>query len=75
MFYVYYGYTSPDSYDTSEGPVYCIEEFATEEAVLEFKTEFENELCDECTNEIFRVFSGEEKFIEPKEIVQSYQFK
>ena len=75
MFYVYYGYVSPDNYDASEGPTYKIEEFKTAEAVEHFKREFEEDyLNDDCDNVIFRVFDGVERELKPKVIVDSYEF-
>ena len=75
MFYVYYGYASPDHYDSSESPTYEIAEYETEEEVLKFYKEFQDEyIHDDCENVIFRIFEGSELKIEPKVVVTEYQF-
>lgn len=73
MFFIYYGYVSPDNYDASEGPTYLIKECQTETEVTDFKKEFEEDyLNDDCGNVIFRVFEGKERTISPKEVVTEY---
>ena len=75
MYYVYYGYASPDNYDASEEPVYRLKVLETKEQVLklykEQKEETENNM--ETSNEIFRVIEGEEKQIIPIEKVTEYK--
>ncbi len=74
MFYVYWGYCSPDNYDASEGPTYKIKECETAEEVVAFRKEFEEDyLHDECSNVIFRVFEGEERSLKPKKVVETYE--
>jgi len=74
MFYIYYGYVSPDNFDASEGPTYCIKEFRTVDEVLAFKKEFEEEyLHDDCSNIIFRVFDGRERTLSPEKVVTKYK--
>ena len=74
MLYVYYGYCSPDNYDSSEGPTYLIKEFSSSEDVAKFRKECDiHFLSDECSNVIFRVFEGKELFLQPKKIVESYE--
>ena len=76
MFFIYYGYVSPDNYDASEGPTYVIKECATSEEVAEFRKEFDEEYFpDECSNVIFRVFEGSERFLEPKKVVETYELR
>jgi len=73
MFYVYHGYVSPDNYDSSESPTYELSEFDTEQEVLDFKEEFDNEIHDECSNVIFRVISGKELSFKPVKTVTSWK--
>jgi hypothetical protein len=73
MFYVYYGYVSPDNCDTSDGPTYLLEEFNTEEEVIAFKEEFEENLNDETSHVIFRVIKGKELSVEPVEKVTTWK--
>jgi hypothetical protein len=73
MYYVYYGYSSPDNYD-SEDPTHEIKEFSSPSDVESFRKEFDEDyLTDECSNVIFRVFEGVERTIKPKEVVMSYR--
>ena len=73
MYYIYSGYVSPDNYDNSEGPSYTIEECHTQEAVIEAKKAFEEDIHDECSYVIFRVFEGDEKKLKPKEIITEWE--
>jgi len=73
MYYVYYGYVSPDNYDSSNGPTYEIKEIESKAGVIEFKKEFDEEMHDECANIIFRVFKGRECHLEPIEVVKDYK--
>lgn len=74
MFFIYYGYVSPDHYNSSGGPLYKIKEVRTAEEVAAFRKEFDEDyLHDECSNIIFRVFEGEERFLRPKKVVESYE--
>ena len=73
MFFVYYGYVSADNYDSSEGPTYCIKECKTAGEVETFKKKFDEEVHDECSNVIFRIFEGKERFLQPKEVVTVYE--
>lgn len=75
MYFVYYGYVSPDNYDASNGPTYKIKECQSVHEVVLFKKEFEESLHDECANIIFRVFEGSERFLAPKEVIISYELK
>ncbi len=79
MFFVYYGSVGPDNYDATEGPIYQIREFATEKEVLEFRKEFyedyENYENDDYSNEIFRIFEGKERLVQPKEIIETFELK
>ena len=72
MWYIYSGYVSPDNYDSSEMPCYTIEEFKTEDEVLDFKMEFDEGIDKECSHIIFRIFKGEEKKLEPVEVITKY---
>jgi hypothetical protein len=74
MFFIYYGYVSPDHYDASECPTYQIKECSTTEEVVDFRKEFDEDyLHDECKNIIFRVFEGKERFLQPKKVVETYE--
>jgi hypothetical protein len=73
MFYVYHGYVSPDNYDSSTSPTYKLSKFATEEAVIKFKSEFDQDIHAECTNVVFRVISGKEMSLEPVETVTTWK--
>jgi hypothetical protein len=67
MFFVYHGYCGPDNYDASEGPTYKITECKTTTDVARLKRDFDENIHDECSNVIFRVFEGVErrkKFVE-----------
>lgn len=73
MFYVYSGYVSPDNYDSSEGPTYKIDSFNTEEELIKFKIEFEEELNNDCSNVIFRIIDGKEISLTPVEKVTNWK--
>lgn len=74
MFFIYYGYVSPDNYDASEDPIYLIKECSSAEEVLAFRKEFDEDyLHDECSNIIFRVFEGKERFLQPKKVIETYE--
>lgn len=73
MFYVYYGYVSPDNCDSSENLTHKIREFRSSEEVIAFKQEFEEELPRECSHVAFRVFEGRERPLLPKQVVQTYE--
>ena len=75
MYYVYYGYVSPDNYDTSDGPNFVIKEFSTVDEVLSFKKEFDEELYEDCFHVTFRVFHGAERELKPKQVVTEYELK
>jgi len=76
MFFIYYGYVSADNYDASEGPIYSIKECCTAEEVAEFRKEFDEDyLHDGCSNIIFRVFEGKERFLQPKKVIEIYELK
>jgi hypothetical protein len=74
MFYIYHGYCSPDNYDASDGPTYKLKEVQSPEEVVAFRLEFQEDLHDECNNIFFRVFEGKERFLQPKQVVQSYEW-
>jgi hypothetical protein len=69
MFFVYHGYCSPDNYDSSEGPTYKITECTTLADLSALKRNFDENVSDECTNVIFRVFEGVEWRMKPVETV------
>lgn len=73
MFYVYHGYVSPDNYDSSNSPTYELSEFATAKEVIDFKTEFDENIHNDCSNVIFRVISGKEMSLEPVETVTTWK--
>ena len=75
VYFVYSGYVTPDDYDASEGPIYTLNKFFTEEQVLAFRKEFEEETCDPeyAGNVIFTVIEGVERTIKPKEKVVSFE--
>ncbi len=73
MFYIYSGYVSPDHYDASEGPIYVIKNVASKEEVADFREEFQEEIRDECSNVIFRVFEGKERQLKAKDVVTRYE--
>ena len=75
MFYVYYGYCSIGNCDASEGPTYLIKECSSADEVATFRREFDEYLSKDCSNIIFRVFEGEERFLQPKKIVESYELE
>ena len=72
-YFVYSGYVSPDNYDCSEYPTYTITEFDTPDQVALFKKEFDENIYDECSNVIFRVFDGVERKLEAVERVTEYE--
>ena len=74
-YFVYSGYVTPDSYDSSEGPIYTIKEFSTEEQVLHFRKDFGEEVSDPeyAGNVIFQVIEGVEKTIVPKEKIVAFE--
>lgn len=73
MFYVYSGYVSPDNYDSSEGPTYQLNSFKTEEELINFKMEFEENLNNDCYNVEFRIIEGKELSLTPVEKVTSWK--
>ncbi len=73
MFYVYCGYVSSDSYDASEGAIYKLLTFNTKEEVLYFHKEFQEDVHEECSHVIFKVFTGTELFVRPKTVVETYE--
>jgi len=74
MFYVYHGYVDADNYDCSEGPVYKVNAYTSEADVLAFRMEFYEEINEDCSRVIFRVFEGNEREIIPDQKVVSYRF-
>jgi|GEM_PF-3907457 len=72
-YYVYHGYVSPDNYDCSEGPTYRMSDFNSSQDVVEFKKEFDECICDECSNVIFRVIRGSEMWTKPIQVVTEYE--
>ena len=74
-YFVYSGYVSPDGYDASEGPIYTLNKFFGEEAVLAFRKEFEEETNDPeyAGNVIFKVIQGEELIVAPKEKIVEFE--
>lgn len=73
MFYVYSGYVSPDNYDSSEEPTYKFDSFKTEEELIKFKMEFEENLNNDCYNVEFRIIEGKELSLTPVEKVTSWK--
>ena len=74
-YFVYSGYISEDMYDASEGPIYTLTKFSSEEAVLAFRKEFEEATHDPdyVGNVIFQVIEGKEKTIVPKEKIIEFE--
>ena len=68
MYYVYYGYV-----DANFCPLYRIKEFEDQKGVIEFKKRFDEVMCDDGSNIIFRVFEGREFHLEPIEVVKDYK--
>lgn len=75
MFFVYFGYVSPDNYDSSEEPTYKLIALDSEEKVLKLKKEFEENIHDECGNVIFRVIKGSELSLKPVKIVTEWKLE
>jgi len=72
MFFIYYGYTNPDHYDASEVPMYNMKKCNTQEEVIKFKKDFDNCMCEGCSNVVFRIFEGKEFELIAKTIVTDW---
>ena len=68
MFYVYSGYIGVDNCELEDGPIYKVNEFDSEQEVVEYYEEFMECVYDECAYVIFRVFEGTERLIKPKKV-------
>jgi hypothetical protein len=74
MYYVYYGYISPDS--DFDSPTHKLFEFETKNGVLSLYDDYieVKSYQDYCCVE-FRVFMGEEKQIVPVEVIKAWELQ